>query len=133
MSHLYIFDYSNCTINHIDVGDTVSNEEETEEVLKKHGFKESECSYMISDEELKINHIDNDNEDDIYKKIYTTDDETLYYLKVNTKFKLKPLDHRDNKNKILKLKIINSHVNCKDCPLVSYNCGNIDCNVELVK
>lgn len=55
MSHLYIFDYSDCTINHIETDDI--DNEKTKEILKKHGFKESECSYMISDEELEINHI----------------------------------------------------------------------------
>lgn len=62
MSHLYIFDYSDCTINHIETDNDINNEK-AKEILKKHGFKESECSYMISDEELEINHIANDIEE----------------------------------------------------------------------
>lgn len=138
MSHLYIFDYSDCTINHIETDDDINNEK-AKEILKKHSFKESECSYMISDEELEINHIDNDiNENNIEENntdeiIYDTGDIRLHNLEEGTEFKLRTFSYTDNKRKILKLKIIDNHVACQNCPLENHDCTCINCNVKLIE
>lgn len=138
MSHLYIFDYSDCTINHIETDDDINNEK-AKEILKKHGFKESVCNYMISDEELEINYINNDiNENNIEENntdeiIYDTGDVRLRYLEEGTKFKLRAYNLISGKYDILHLKINNDFKCCKDCPLEDYDCSHMNCNFELVE
>lgn len=129
MSHLYIFDYSDCTINHIKTDDDIDNEK-AKEILKKHGFKESECSYMISDEELEINDIEENNTNKI---IYKTGDIRLRHLEKGTKFKLRAYNLISGKYDILSLRISYDSKCCNDCPLEDYDCSHMDCNVELVK
>lgn len=51
---LVVLDFSDCSVNIHDVGETVK---EPEELLEELGYKETNCSYMLADD-LKINFYD---------------------------------------------------------------------------
>lgn len=51
--YLYVFDYSLCEINRIDL-DEKDDDQDVISILKRRGLKESQCAYMFSDEILDI-------------------------------------------------------------------------------
>lgn len=53
--YVYIIDYSDATINKLDITDI--EDDDIERILKDNGFNIDECSYMYSDRELTINTI----------------------------------------------------------------------------
>lgn len=55
MTHCYIFDYEDNQIYHINIPDKFDNSDKIEEYIhKEYGFKESQISYMITENERMI-------------------------------------------------------------------------------
>ena len=51
--YVYIMDYSDCTINRINI--TNEEDDDVTRILRKYGFNEDECSYMYVTKEIDIN------------------------------------------------------------------------------
>lgn len=51
--YVYIMDYSDCTINRINI--TNEEDDDVTRILRKYGFNEDECSYMYVNKEIDIN------------------------------------------------------------------------------
>ena len=51
--YLYVFDYSLCEINRIDL-DEKDDDQDIISILERRGLKESQCAYMFSNEILDI-------------------------------------------------------------------------------
>lgn len=51
--YVYIMDYSDCTINRINI--TNEEDDDVTRILRKYGFNDDECSYMYANKEIDIN------------------------------------------------------------------------------
>lgn len=51
--YVYIMDYSDCTINRINI--TNEEDDDITIILRKYGFNEDECNYMYVNKEIDIN------------------------------------------------------------------------------
>lgn len=59
MQYLYVLDYSDDTINRIDINENIEDCSEAEEILRKYGFNVNTCSFMWSERKTDcINIID---------------------------------------------------------------------------